>query len=510
MSIPITSWLRAFFALQECASDSRGSDELRINEDDVLRWPRTTGSDVIAIAAIFDPSLREAPLRFGGHGVAARWRACVDDLSRFAMASPFEEYAQNRTFWQTLPSVCVYLHAERTPLPPPHIWDALLAQLAEPIDFGVRDHDGVHPEQRNLGPKGKAPFLRVDVKTYEQLFLAQFNLVIELRGFDWLDPTPGMPWILGINEAKIPRTTNRDVIELGHYWNDELARVYRLKNPGGRSNEVIDQVLKAWAETLRQVDDHAPRADANAIYFNNNQFWRALRSIALVVSVFDAAPQIGGPRNVGPKGDGPFKHFDNIKGFHDLWLAQFVYLRDLRGSDKLPAEPGMIGADKVTPRTTNSDVVQLADYWSKQLASVKRIQERDAVEKRWNAALADVDQIARKGDPNAVYPKNNGFWRVLQNTATHISIADEAPSSAALALDALKQAITELPQNLGAGLEQAGRGATSLLGDIGEGLGNTANRIGKGLFSGFGTPLLIGAGLVGLFLIARGDDGKEA
>ena len=33
-----------------------------------------------------------------------------------------------------------------------------------------------------------------------------------------------------------------------------------------------------------------------------------------------------------------------------------------------------------------------------------------------------------------------------------------------------------------------------------------ANEAGKGLFSGFGTPLLIGAGLIGLFLIARSRD----
>src|SRR5687767_11838054 len=70
MSISITSWLRAFFALQERAMDSRGFFEVQIAEDEFIRWPRTTGSDVISIAAVVDPSIREQPLRFGGHGLA--------------------------------------------------------------------------------------------------------------------------------------------------------------------------------------------------------------------------------------------------------------------------------------------------------------------------------------------------------------------------------------------------------------------------------------------------------
>ena len=77
MSIQISTWLRAFFALQASAMESRGFIEIDAGTDDAARWPRTTGHDVIAIAAIFDPYVRALPLRYGGHGLARRWRGIV-------------------------------------------------------------------------------------------------------------------------------------------------------------------------------------------------------------------------------------------------------------------------------------------------------------------------------------------------------------------------------------------------------------------------------------------------
>jgi hypothetical protein len=109
--------------------DSRGIVEIPNGDDEPIRWPRTTGDDVIAIAAAIDPYVRQQPLRFGGHGVARHWRDCADDLERLAATAPHAEYAANRAFWHALPAMCVYLHSQRAPLPPPPHWDALLAQL---------------------------------------------------------------------------------------------------------------------------------------------------------------------------------------------------------------------------------------------------------------------------------------------------------------------------------------------------------------------------------------------
>ena len=123
--IPITSWLRAFFALEQCAVDGRGEDELRDGED-VIRWPRTRASDVGVIVALFDPRLRGRGLRFGGHGLLRRWRACIDGLAHHARDLV---YRDNRAFWRTLPAICLYLHSHSVPLPPPDAWRALLARF---------------------------------------------------------------------------------------------------------------------------------------------------------------------------------------------------------------------------------------------------------------------------------------------------------------------------------------------------------------------------------------------
>ncbi|HEY5944796.1 MAG TPA: hypothetical protein VIV40_04865 [Kofleriaceae bacterium] len=125
-SFPITSWLRAFFALQQYAMDSRGVMEIPDDDEGVIRWPRTPAADVHAIVAMLDPILKHQPLRYGGHGLGRRWRGSIDALAHHA---PDAEYADNRTFWRALPAVCVYLHSQSVPLPPPEIWNALIARF---------------------------------------------------------------------------------------------------------------------------------------------------------------------------------------------------------------------------------------------------------------------------------------------------------------------------------------------------------------------------------------------
>jgi hypothetical protein len=344
---PITSWLRAFFALQTRAMEARGYIEINPGTDDAARWPRTTGADVIAIAAVIDPYVRSEPLRFGGHGLAARWRVCMDDLERLALSAPHETYAENRSFWRTLPAVCVYLHSVSAPIMEPSRFDALLRQLDAP---------------------------------------------------------------------------------------DSL-------------------------------------------------------------------------RNIGPRGDGPFQHFDGVRTFDDLYLAQWKHLLALRGFDVRAPEPGMGGGTTSIPRTTNADVIALADYWSKQLGDVKRVMGHDGVVKRWKTALGDVGELARKGEPTTVYSKNNGFWRDMRATAVHIAAADEAPTTADMVIDSVMDSLKSLPQNIEAGVKAVGKGAVDLAGGIAHGAGQIAHEAGKGLFSGAGVPLLVGAGLVGLFLLSRGRGG---
>ena len=137
-SFPITSWLRAFFALQEHAMDARGVMEIPDGDEDVIRWPRTDAGDVRAIAALFDPILRTQPLRFGGRGLGRRWRSSIDALAQQARGA---EYRDNRTFWRALPAICLFLHSRAVPLPAPAVWDALLARIGTHVDTNRTDSD---------------------------------------------------------------------------------------------------------------------------------------------------------------------------------------------------------------------------------------------------------------------------------------------------------------------------------------------------------------------------------
>lgn len=346
-TLPIREWSDGYVALKRRAGDLRGWIELNSQTPDWERWPRTTGADVIAIAAFVDRQLRQQRW-FRDSGVARRWRTCLADLELLALPALGDIYDENRAFWACLARAFVYLSSVEARLPPQATWDVLLARLGT-----LAEH-----------------------------------------------------------------------------------------------------------------------------------------------------------RNVGPKGDGPFKHFDGVKTFDDLYLAQFQYLRGLRGEDRMDEVPGMPGSKGPfpVPRTTNSDIILLADYWAKQLASVKRVDGHERTTKNWGAAMADVNAIARKGDPNTIYPSNHFFWRVLEQTAIQIAVADEAPSDWDRAVNALEKSITELPKNIAKGAEYVAEKVAGVAGDVASGAGNIVNKGVKGMFSGIGTPLLVAGGLVGAFLLLRGRD----
>ena len=307
-----------------------------------------------------------------------------------------------------------------------------------------------------------------------------------------------------------PRTTGADAIAIA-----------ALVDPHVRALRGAFAVQRRWSACLADIEKHALEAPGNT-YVGNRELWRCLAIVCVHLASVEAPlpdramweslyAELGlalAIRNVGPKEDGPFQRFD-VKTYSDLFSAQLKYLSDARGFDNKDPEPGMTGAKKLIPRSTNADVVALADYWSKQLARVKEVFGHAGVVARWKAALADVDAIARKGDPKTVYSKNNAFWRDLQNTAIHVSVADEAPSSWDLAIDSIKDSFKGLPGNIAAGTKAAAGAVASAANDLAHGVGKVANSAGKGLFSGFGAPLLVGGGLIGLYLLNRSRKQKE-
>ena len=353
---PIHTWTDAYLATKRQLEAVRGLVEIHTGTPDALSWPRSTGHDVIAIAAVLDKALRSAPTVYATDGVSWRWRSCLDDLERFAWPDPDGVYAENRSFWSCALAVCVHLDAS-----------------------------------------GWAP--------------------------------PGAVF---------------------------------------------------WEGFLRMFDEHGTDY-RNAV-----------------------AP-------------GPFVSFDGIKTYDDMYIAQWKYLRDLRGSDRMGLPTDLVagsvlgGGTFAIPRTTNGDVLQLAAYWTHAFADARSVlDDHDAIAAEWNAALIDVEKLAKGAAPNAVYPKNNVIWRVMDSVSSEVSVADKAPTKWDYFVGALEKSIKDLPENLVKEVEWVGGKAKSMLGGAADAIGDAAGKVAKGLFSGISTPLLVGGGALVAFLLLRDGDHEEA
>jgi len=214
-------------------------------------------------------------------------------------------------------------------------------------------------------------------------------------------------------------------------------------------------------------------------------------------------------RNVGPKEDGPFAHFDNIKTYDDLYAAVRL-LADKRGADREGAAACEAGASYPIPRTTNSDVAPARDVLDRGAREGEARRCHVAIAAKWHTTLADVDKLAKPGKPDAVYAKNK---RVLaRHEACRRSRCDlrrGAEQVGHCSSTRSRTASRTCPT-----ISPKAREGRARVADLAAGAANTVarsrTRRAKGLFSGSGTPLLIGAGLVGLFLITRPSRSREA
>ena len=288
--------------------------------------------------------------------------------------------------------------------------------------------------------------------------------------------------------ARWPRTTGDDVVTIAALF-DPAIRDYGSAG-----------LRRRWQLALDEIKHEALPAPASA-FAENRALWPTLEVAAIALDD-DAAPlpaattwralfdEVGraSPRNVGPSGAVPFGPFQGVKTFDDLYLAQYKLLRDQRGADTLAPPAGFGGAAKPIPRTTNADVLQLAAYWGPLIAASKHIMGKDTAIAHWTTAMSDVDKLAKTGKPTDIYPKNNEFWRTLNDTAIQVAVADEAPTTWNLVVDSVKDSVTHLPENIQHAMHV---------------VGNSASAVGEGLLGLLKKPLYVGAGLVGLYLLTR-------
>ena len=331
------------------------------------------------------------------------------------------------------------------------------------------------------------------ITTWTEGYLAVRRRAVDVRGLAQTHDAGG-------DVAQWPLTTGADAIELAALF-DQGVRAYA--SPG---------LQRSWSARLDELARGAVH-EPNRVYPFNRALWRTLESLAVFFDSVTAPPprdgmwqalvsRIGAAdelRNTGPTADGPFAHFEGIKTYDDLWRAQAAYLVKKRGADRLAPPPGFGGATMDVPRTTNADVLQLATYWTNALASAPKVMGYDGVKAKWEVALADVNRLAKPGNPGDVYPMNNAFWRRALEVAIQVAIGDEAPSKWDLFVGSVKDSITHLPETL----EGAAETGVEVVEDTAHAAGKVVAAAGKGLFSGIGTPVLVGAGVLGAYLLLR-------
>jgi hypothetical protein len=502
------TWDEAFRQLWTHAAQHRGMslDTPSGWTDDATGCPRTRGSDVVAIAAVVDPvvlSLRTEP---GGHGIARRWRHCVSDLADLALDRPACEYDLNRAFWATLAATLAHLASTNAPVPHKR-WDALLAEIARLDERHAPNHE---------------EYLQLDGDSYEAQWQMQKAVLSELRGVDVHEPLgeAGRP------RMTLPRTTNRDVLQLATFWSLALIKASH-KQPALGSDLVatlgLDGVRRRWNVILADVDAYARNGDPETVYAKNHAFWRATASVSVTLAAIDDFPLslelvVTGSRAAELRNARTYEMSEAT--FEKTWIALHDQLVKARGHDLREPPVGSSDEPMKVPRTTNGDVVQLATYWNAAWTRLEDAWQRGDVlgrsvdplglvneRPRWQAAMADVDKIAKAGTPSDVYAKNPEFWRASLSLATTLGHFNQRPIASRLALDVPEES---LPERILDFVKELPGQIADAAGAVAHAVGTIGREAGKGFFDGLGVPLLLGAGgVVALWLLLRSRDYQE-
>jgi hypothetical protein len=254
-------------------------------------------------------------------------------------------------------------------------------------------------------------------------------------------------------------------------------------------------------------------AQPSVEYAHNRALWSTLLAVASYLDTMDAPlpsedaweallDTLWAPASDYRNAGGPTTRVITESVIEKMWDSQHAELIKARGFDVREPPPNAGGRPMQVPRTTNADVLRLAEYWTKQLVKlqvkvmlggVANTMGLTGEQTRWQAATVDVDKYAKPGKPGDAYPKNHEFWRATLSLATTLGVLGEVPAPFDLMVDATKQAISDLPGRI-----------ADAAGTVAHAIGNIAHEAGAGLLSGMGKPLLIGGGVVlGLFLLLR-------
>jgi hypothetical protein len=172
--------------------------------------------------------------------------------------------------------------------------------------------------------------------------------------------------------------------------------------------------------------------------------------------------------------------FEGVEDYVRLWATLKSTYVDLRGFT--------VGANtKAIPRTTVSDVLQLATSWTRELKRASGRPGFDREKDRWRDVMAQI-LLAEGADLEREYPQNDRFWDATGSLAIYLDSTRNVPSRWDLVVESVEETIDELPGTLE-------HGATT-----------AARAVAKGsarLLGGLAAPLVIGALAVGVLLLLR-------
>ncbi len=158
---------------------------------------------------------------------------------------------------------------------------------------------------------------------------------------------------------------------------------------------------------------------------------------------------------------------------------------------------------KGIPRTTNADVVQIAQYWTTSVVrfGISRRADDKAPLRNWREAMSRVSTNVVGKEPGDTYVDNERFWeRDVGRIAIWLNSLGVIPTKASLAWSAFKEAVVESPRVVADAVVTAGKKAA----DVAEKTGEIATDIVTAPFEGAARSLGIGKLLIGAGVIVAG------
>lgn len=188
-------------------------------------------------------------------------------------------------------------------------------------------------------------------------------------------------------------------------------------------------------------------------------------------------------------------HIKDIADPLDLWEATRRFFKEKRKVLTSTTRHGW-----TYPETTNGDVRQLAEVWSRVHKQLWRSDLARAKQHRdeWNEARSKIEISTAGADPTAVFVDNELFWlRWTKRQAIYLSAVRDMPSKWEMVVDSVKDSVKRLPDTLASSAEAVADTTGAVARKAGEVASAPVRGLFGGLFGKLGTPLLIGGAVVG-------------